>query len=95
VVRRFLGGLAVLLLLVSRHLCAQHHGHACCHHSNGRYGHVDHAISCCAVLCCHQGSWLKPGAVVIDVGTNPVDDPSKKTGYRCETVSERQRHAFE
>jgi hypothetical protein len=29
-----------------------------------------------------QGSWLKPGAVVIDVGTNPVDDPSKKAGYR-------------
>ncbi len=29
-----------------------------------------------------RGSWLKPGAAVIDVGTNPVDDPSKKTGYR-------------
>jgi 5,10-methylene-tetrahydrofolate dehydrogenase/methenyl tetrahydrofolate cyclohydrolase len=34
---------------------------------------------CCFVL---QGSWLKPGAVVIDVGTNPVDDPTKKAGYR-------------
>eukprot|EP00878_Enallax_costatus_P039235 GHUV01044802.1.p1 GENE.GHUV01044802.1~~GHUV01044802.1.p1 ORF type:complete len:293 (+),score=65.95 GHUV01044802.1:469-1347(+) len=29
-----------------------------------------------------HGSWIKPGAVVIDVGTNPVDDPSKKAGYR-------------
>lgn len=29
-----------------------------------------------------QGSWIKPGAVVIDVGTNPVDDPTKKAGYR-------------
>lgn len=29
-----------------------------------------------------RGDWLKPGAVVIDVGTNPVDDPSKKAGYR-------------
>ena len=26
--------------------------------------------------------WVKPGAVVIDVGTNSVDDASKKAGYR-------------
>lgn len=26
--------------------------------------------------------WIKPGAVVIDVGTNAVDDPSAKRGYR-------------
>lgn len=26
--------------------------------------------------------WVKPGAVVIDVGTNRVDDPSTKSGYR-------------
>ena len=25
---------------------------------------------------------VKPGAVVIDVGTNRVDDPSRKRGYR-------------
>lgn len=25
---------------------------------------------------------MKPGAVVIDVGTNPVDDPCKMAGYR-------------
>ncbi|KAG6548043.1 hypothetical protein Mapa_010477 [Marchantia paleacea] len=29
-----------------------------------------------------KGDWIKPGAAVIDVGTNSVDDPSKKTGYR-------------
>ncbi len=29
-----------------------------------------------------QADWIKPGAVVIDVGTNRVDDPSKKRGYR-------------
>ena len=28
------------------------------------------------------GDWIKPGAVVIDVGTNRVEDPSKKRGYR-------------
>lgn len=29
-----------------------------------------------------QAEWLKPGAVVIDVGTNRVDDATKKRGYR-------------
>ncbi|PSR86004.1 Methenyltetrahydrofolate cyclohydrolase [Actinidia chinensis var. chinensis] len=29
-----------------------------------------------------KGSWIKPGAAVIDVGTNAVDDKSKKSGYR-------------
>ncbi|XP_038881242.1 bifunctional protein FolD 1, mitochondrial [Benincasa hispida] len=29
-----------------------------------------------------RGSWLKPGAVVIDVGTNPIEDPSCEYGYR-------------
>ncbi|CAN4109330.1 unnamed protein product [Withania somnifera] len=29
-----------------------------------------------------KGSWIKPGAAVIDVGTNAVDDPTRKSGYR-------------
>ena len=29
-----------------------------------------------------KGSWLKPGVVVIDVGTNYVPDSSKKSGQR-------------
>ena len=29
-----------------------------------------------------KGSWLKPGAVVIDVGINAKDDSSRKAGYR-------------
>lgn len=29
-----------------------------------------------------RGSWIKPGAVIIDVGINPVDDPSCSRGYR-------------
>jgi 5,10-methylene-tetrahydrofolate dehydrogenase/methenyl tetrahydrofolate cyclohydrolase len=29
-----------------------------------------------------RGDWIKPGAVVIDVGVNRVDDPTKKSGYR-------------
>jgi len=29
-----------------------------------------------------RGSWIKPGAVIIDVGTNPVTDLTKKSGFR-------------
>ncbi|RMF81718.1 MAG: bifunctional 5,10-methylene-tetrahydrofolate dehydrogenase/5,10-methylene-tetrahydrofolate cyclohydrolase, partial [Chloroflexi bacterium] len=29
-----------------------------------------------------QGDWLKPGAIVIDVGTNKIDDPTTEKGYR-------------
>lgn len=29
-----------------------------------------------------KGAWIKEGAVVIDVGTNSVDDPSTSRGYR-------------
>lgn len=29
-----------------------------------------------------KGSWLKAGCTVIDVGTNSVDDATKKAGYR-------------
>lgn len=29
-----------------------------------------------------KADWIKPGAVVIDVGINRVDDSSKKSGYR-------------
>jgi methylenetetrahydrofolate dehydrogenase (NADP+)/methenyltetrahydrofolate cyclohydrolase len=29
-----------------------------------------------------RGDMIKPGAVVIDVGTNRVDDPATKQGYR-------------
>ena len=29
-----------------------------------------------------RGDWLKPGAVVIDVGVNAVDDPGTEKGYR-------------
>ncbi len=29
-----------------------------------------------------KGSWIKPGAVVLDVGTNSVDDPGNPRGFR-------------
>jgi methylenetetrahydrofolate dehydrogenase (NADP+) / methenyltetrahydrofolate cyclohydrolase len=29
-----------------------------------------------------KGDWIKPGAVVIDVGTNQIDDPTSEKGYK-------------
>ena len=29
-----------------------------------------------------KGDWLKPGVIVIDVGTNKVDDPTSEKGYK-------------
>jgi len=29
-----------------------------------------------------KGDWLKPGAVVVDVGTNKIDDPTNDKGYK-------------
>ncbi|KAK9945550.1 hypothetical protein M0R45_011060 [Rubus argutus] len=29
-----------------------------------------------------KGGWIKPGAAIIDVGTNAIDDSSKRSGYR-------------
>ena len=29
-----------------------------------------------------RGDWIKPGAVVIDVGINPIPDSTKRSGYR-------------
>ncbi|MDX1993470.1 MAG: bifunctional 5,10-methylenetetrahydrofolate dehydrogenase/5,10-methenyltetrahydrofolate cyclohydrolase [bacterium] len=29
-----------------------------------------------------KGDWLKPGVIVIDVGTNKIDDPAAEKGYR-------------
>ncbi|MDL1902422.1 bifunctional 5,10-methylenetetrahydrofolate dehydrogenase/5,10-methenyltetrahydrofolate cyclohydrolase [Anaerolineae bacterium CFX9] len=43
---------------------------------------ADIVIAAIGRPCFVQGSWLRPGAVVIDVGTNRIDDPSDPRGYR-------------
>lgn len=43
---------------------------------------ADVVIAAAGVAGYVRGDWLKPGAVVIDVGTNKVDDPTAKRGYR-------------
>jgi 5,10-methylene-tetrahydrofolate dehydrogenase/methenyl tetrahydrofolate cyclohydrolase len=43
---------------------------------------ADIVIAACGRAEMVRGDWIKPGAVVIDVGINAVDDPSAKRGYR-------------
>ncbi|KAL5206846.1 hypothetical protein ABZP36_035055 [Zizania latifolia] len=42
----------------------------------------DIVISAAGVANLVRGNWLKKGAVVIDVGTNPIEDPTSDYGYR-------------
>ena len=43
---------------------------------------ADIVIAAAGIAAYVKGDWLKPGAVVIDVGTNRVDDATRKRGYR-------------
>lgn len=43
---------------------------------------ADIVIAACGRAEMVKGSWIKPGAVVVDVGINAVDDPTAKRGYR-------------
>ncbi|XP_042449613.1 bifunctional protein FolD 4, chloroplastic-like isoform X1 [Zingiber officinale] len=43
---------------------------------------ADIVISAVGVANLVRGSWIKPGATVIDVGINPVDDAESPRGYR-------------
>lgn len=43
---------------------------------------ADIVVAACGRAELVKGSWIKPGAAVIDVGTNPVDDKTKQAGYR-------------
>lgn len=43
---------------------------------------ADVVIAACGIANFIKGDWIKPGAVVVDVGINAVDDKSRKKGYR-------------
>lgn len=43
---------------------------------------ADIVIAACGRAEMVRGDWIKPGAAVIDVGINAVDDATKKRGYR-------------
>jgi 5,10-methylene-tetrahydrofolate dehydrogenase/methenyl tetrahydrofolate cyclohydrolase len=43
---------------------------------------ADIVVAACGQRELVRGSWIRPGAAVIDVGTNSVPDATKKVGYR-------------
>ena len=43
---------------------------------------ADIVVAACGKPGMVKGTWLKPGAAVIDVGTNPIPDATKKSGFR-------------
>lgn len=43
---------------------------------------ADIVIAAIGRPCFVKGEWLKAGATVIDVGINPIEDATKKSGYR-------------
>ncbi|OAY63701.1 bifunctional protein FolD 1, mitochondrial-like [Ananas comosus] len=68
-------------LLLQRHHATVSSVHAFTKNPQDITRQADIVISAAGVANLVRGSWLKRGAVVIDVGTNPVEDPSSEHGY--------------
>ncbi|KAJ4809497.1 Bifunctional protein FolD [Rhynchospora pubera] len=69
-------------LLLQRHHATVSIVHAFTHRPEEITREADIVISAAGVANLVRGSWLKRGVVVIDVGTNPIEDPDSEHGYR-------------
>ncbi|KAK8664140.1 hypothetical protein V6N13_083940 [Hibiscus sabdariffa] len=74
-------GLPISLLL-QRHHATVTIVHACTKNPERITCEADIVVTAAGVPNLVRSSWLKPGAVVIDVGTCPIEDPSAEYGYR-------------
>lgn len=74
-------GLPVAMLLLHRNatvtIC-----HSYTQYLPGRVVDADILIAAVGRAEIVRGDWIKPGAVVVDVGMNAVDDPTTEKGYR-------------
>ncbi|XVF66004.1 hypothetical protein PTKIN_Ptkin09bG0295700 [Pterospermum kingtungense] len=75
-------GLPIALLLQQRHHATVTIVHACTKNPEQITCEADILVTAAGVPNLIRSCWLKPGAVVIDVGTYPVEDPSSEYGYR-------------
>ncbi|KAF3792904.1 Bifunctional protein FolD 1 [Nymphaea thermarum] len=75
-------GVLVQLPLPKRHHATVSIVHAFTENPEEVTREADILISAAGVGNLVRRRWLKPGAVVIDVGTNPVEDPDSERGYR-------------
>ncbi|XP_047335020.1 bifunctional protein FolD 1, mitochondrial-like [Impatiens glandulifera] len=69
-------------LLLQRHHATVSTIHAITDNPEEITRQADILVSAVGVPNLVRGSWLKPGAVVIDVGTFPIKDPNNINGYR-------------
>ncbi|XP_031497228.1 bifunctional protein FolD 1, mitochondrial-like isoform X1 [Nymphaea colorata] len=69
-------------LLLQRHHATVSIVHAFTENPEEVTREADILISAAGVGNLVRRRWLKPGAVVLDVGTNPVEDPDSERGYR-------------
>ncbi|KAL1330012.1 hypothetical protein HN51_047179 [Arachis hypogaea] len=69
-------------LLLQRHHATVTVVHAFTENSKQVTCEADIVVSAAGLPNLVRGDWIKPGAVVIDVGTTPVEDPSYEDGYR-------------
>lgn len=74
-------GLPVAMLLLHRNATV-----SICHSRTkeieSKVKDADIVVAACGIPEYVKGTWIKKGAVVIDVGINAVDDATKKKGYR-------------
>ena len=74
-------GLPVAMLLLHRNatvtIC-----HSYTQYLPGRVVDADILVAAVGRAEIVRGDWIKPGAVVIDVGMNAIDDPNSEKGYR-------------
>ncbi|CAI8605532.1 unnamed protein product [Vicia faba] len=69
-------------LLLQRHHATVTIIHAYTENPEQTTSEADIVVSAAGVPNLVRGNWIKSGATVIDVGTNPVEDPSCEDGYR-------------
>ncbi|KAK1264609.1 hypothetical protein QJS04_geneDACA016936 [Acorus gramineus] len=69
-------------LLLQRHHATVSIVHALTKNPEEITREADIVVSAAGVTNLVHSNWLKPRAVVIDVGTNPIEDPSCEYGYR-------------
>ena len=74
-------GIPVALLLMQRHATVTI-VHSRTKNPESVVGAADIVIAAMGRAEAVKASWIKPGAVVIDVGINSKDDPTAKRGYR-------------
>lgn len=69
-------------LLLQRHHATVSIVHALTENPEEITREADIVVSAAGIPNLVRGNWLKPGSMVVDVGTTPIEDPNSEHGYR-------------